>query len=427
MSFAPDYPLFAEIAMKQYMFAARAPSERARPDSERKSTETPADLLDTALARVARLEMTLAATGGALHDVNNLLTVLSGNLYLMTEELRAHPEALNKSRSARNTAERASALIRELLSSAKDTDDSVDAICPAQHVLAMEPLLRRSIGTRHTFSVKHSDDPWRIAASAAQLQSAVANLVINAREALSDRGAIQVQIENVELDRATAKKLGLAAVKYVRLSVIDTGAGIPKELLPRVTEPLVSSKSSGHGNGMGLSMVKRFAEQAGGELRIASVVGHGTRVDLWLPRCLQSAATTANMTLPLSTLPSGNETVLVFTNDTDVSGIVQQLLDALGYTVIMSTSRPDALRKAKKHSDIALVVCERSIDDRDEQLGWLKALRRFQPKVRQLAVLGLGEDGATVAPDADATVHRPVPVAELASALRSALEVRSCQ
>jgi signal transduction histidine kinase len=271
-----------EIAMSQNLLAGDLPVAQSSHKARRTGSAQLPALIDTALARVARLEMALAATGGALHDVNNLLTVLGGNLYLMTESVRHDPAALNKCRSARNAAERASTLIRELLSSAKDADDTVDVICPARHVLTMEPILRRSVGSKHRFCVSHSKNPWPVAASAAQLESAVANLVINASEAMEERGSIEICIDNQILDEACS--LSLPVGEYVRLSVIDNGSGIPEDLLPRITEPLVTGKASGRGNGLGLSMVRRFAAQSAGGLRIDSVVGRGTRIEIWLPR-----------------------------------------------------------------------------------------------------------------------------------------------
>ena len=172
------------------------------PDEDRHKIETTDTdrFLDEALSRVGRLESMLAATGGALHDVNNLLTVLAGNLYLMTEAVRDHPQLLEKSRGTRNTAQRASSLLRELLDSAREPEDQAGIINPAKHVAALKPLLHRGINKKHRFEIRHSKDPWTVAASASQFESAVMNLVINANEAMSEPGAIEIRVENVELD-----------------------------------------------------------------------------------------------------------------------------------------------------------------------------------------------------------------------------------
>ena len=384
------------------------------------------DVLDAALARMARLETSLAASGGALHDVNNLLTVLAGQLYLLTEAVRKRPALLKQSRAARNTAERASALIRELLSAAREPDDSGPIVCPARHAVAMEPLLRRLIDSKHRFTVNHSGEPWSVAASASQLESAIANLVINAHEALHEPGKITIAVHNKQVGDTEAAALGLPRGRYVRLRVADTGRGIPKSMLTRVMDPLVTGKPAGRGNGMGLAMVRRFATRAGGTIRIDSTEGRGTTVDVWLPGSEHEPDVTANITLPLSTLPAGNETILLLSRDAEVRAVIEQLLGALGYTIIAAASRSDALREIRRVTRIDVVICDRSARDRKAETAWAAALRRRLPGIRQLAVVGSGGRGPEIAPDADACIHRPVSVAELAASLRAVLEDSRC-
>lgn len=392
------------------------------PDARQDAGTTDTDhVLDEALSRVGRLESILAATGGALHDVNNLLTVLAGNLYLMTEAVRDRPELLKKSRSARNTAQRVSSLIRELLDAAREPEDQARLINPAKHVIALKPLLRRAVNKKHRFAIRHSKEPWTVAASASQFESAVMNLVINANDAMSEPGAIEIRAENVEIDRESAQRLAIAAGNYVRVRVMDNGPGIPAKLLSRIAQPLVTTKPTGQGNGMGLAMVRRFAVRANGTLSITSAEGRGTTMEIWLPRSSESGDATANLTLPLFTLPGGSETVLLATDDSDVGQTVQELLESLGYKVIAAHNRGSALTQARTVPKISAVICERSEDDRERERRWLNALRRVHPDIRQLALLQLGDDGPGVAPDADACLHRPLAVNELADAVRSVI------
>jgi two-component system cell cycle sensor histidine kinase/response regulator CckA len=168
----------------------------AEPGNTQKPIDATEELLDTTLARVARLEAVLAITGGSVHDVNNLLTILAGDLYLLTESVRHETTLFEKVRSARNTVERASTLMRELLAFARNPVHEPPTICPANHVLALEPLLRRSFSSGQALSVGHSEGPWSVAASAAQFESAVANLVLNARDALRPNGCVRVSVQN---------------------------------------------------------------------------------------------------------------------------------------------------------------------------------------------------------------------------------------
>jgi CheY-like chemotaxis protein/anti-sigma regulatory factor (Ser/Thr protein kinase) len=364
----------------------------------------------------------LAITGGTLHDVNNLLTVVSGNLYLLTEEVRGQQKLYDRIRGARNTAERGSALMRELLTFARDPDNEPQAICPANHIVAMEPLLRRGIDEQHCFEIKHSDEPWSVAASAAQLESAVVNLVINAHDALSARGTVSVRIDNINIGDERAQQLGMQRGDYVCIRIADDGVGIPAAQLSRVTEPLYTSKPAGHGSGLGLAMVQRFTAACGGTLRIRSVEHRGTFVEMWLPRCKSQAEVTANMTLPLSTLPSGNESVLLVNQNAEVRAAVQQILEALGYSVVSTGAHDAAVELVDTLTELSIVVCERSTDDLQTMNQWLDSVRKIKPDIRQLAVLEPGVSAADAAPDADAYLHRPIAIFDLAHSMRAALE-----
>ena len=333
-------------------------------------------LLDEALARIARLEATLAITGGTVHDVNNLLTALSGNLYLLAERTRHHEELCGKVRRARDIAERSSTLMRELLTFARDPEVESETICPANHAVALEPLLRRGFVAGHRFAVRHGDEPWSVAASAAQFESAVINLVINARDALPGRGTVELHVDNVGVDDRQARKLGVASGRFVCVRVVDDGAGISASDLPRVVEPLFTRKKAGHGSGLGLNMVQRFSQRYRGALAIDSVEGRGTEVRLWLPRSESRAEITANMTLPLSQLPGGDETVLLVSKDEDVRAAVQDILEALGYTVLLAALGRAIPGTSAAASPPAVVICDRTPENRRAETDWLAEIRR---------------------------------------------------
>jgi nitrogen-specific signal transduction histidine kinase len=402
--------------MKKIVSNAPGPRAPAIP-----SDATLASLLDRALARVGRLEAVMAVSGGTLHDVNNLLTVLSGNLYLLTESVRNDPDLYEKGRRARNATERASALIREVLTFARDPDQRSIAICPANHVLALEPLLRRAIDKKHDIAILHSADPWSVVASPAQLESAITNLVLNARDALTSNGKILIRIDNKSVDGSMARSLEARAGDYVHICVEDNGVGIPESRLAHVTKALYTNKPSGQGSGLGLAMVKRFAASCDGVLSIDSKEGIGTAVSIWLPRCDRPAEVTANMTLPLSTLAGGDESVLLLLQDVEVQVAVQQILEALGYTVIVARGWSEAAAICAPEQPIAIVVCERAADDSQQVSPCMATVRELKPEVRQLAVLAPGTQQSEAAPDADACIYRPIAVLDLAKAMRAAL------
>ena len=385
-------------------------------------TTSEAELLDEALARVARLEAALAITGGTIHDVNNLLTVLSGNLYLLTESVRMRKSLYEKVRSARNSAEKCSTLMRELLTFSRDPDDDNQIICPGNHVTALKPLLQRALSSEQRIEVLVGGKPWSVTASAAQFESAVTNLVINARDSLSANGSIRLHAENVTIDAALANELRVSRGDHICVRITDNGAGIPVEILPRIFDPLFTTKRSGHGTGLGLNMVQRFAHLSHGALSIESIEGQGTTVRMWLPRSEEQAELTANMTLPLSTLTGGDETVILVSKDEAARAAVQDILQALGYTVVLAALGKVDRQAWKSDSTSLILVCERSLRNRNVERRWIESLRRSNPGMRHVAVLAPNSSPTDVAPDADAYLYRPIAVFDLARVMRAAVE-----
>ena len=401
-----------------------APSSQ-RTESSRKPDMSPANtdsLLDEALSRVSRLEAALAITGGTVHDVNNLLTVLSGNLFLLTESVRHENSLYQKMRQARNIAEKCGALMRELLTFSRGEDNGEQAICPANHISALEPLLQRSLGSGHRLQIVLPDERWSISASGPQLESAVTNLVINARDALGSEGVIRIKVENVNAGTDVAKGLDLESGEYVCIRVTDDGCGIPAEILPHIIEPLFTTKAAGNGTGLGLNMVQRFARNHGGTLAIESIEGTGTDVQVWLPRSDKSAELTANMTLPLSTLKSGDEVVLLISRDDEVRCAVSDILQTLGYSVTLGAMGRPVHGLPSDREQSVILVCDRTERNVCAEQQWIEALRRKYNGLKHVAVVTAGVDAEQVAPDADAYLERPISVIELANAMRLAAE-----
>ena len=382
-------------------------------------------LLDEALARISRLEAALAVTGGTIHDVNNLLTVLSGNLFILTESVREDEKLYGKVRAARNTAEKCGALMRELLTFARNADKGEQVICPANHLESMEPLLSRSIGARHTLNVHVPKDPWSVDASAVQYESAVTNLVINARDALHDVGTINVSADNVAVTEKMAEELGITNGDYVCTRVVDNGSGIPRKYLHRVIEPMFTTKGSSRGTGLGLSMVQRFAVKNRGVIRIRSREKAGTEVQIWLPKSTKEAEVTANMTLPLTTLKGGDEPVILVSLDEAVRTAIRDILEALGYTVILAALGQPIYRNPKVDLAESILVCERTVENRASEEGWIELLRKNFPDIKHVAVLTADACPEEVAPNADSYLRRPIAVMQLADAMRNAVESKS--
>jgi len=298
--------------------------------------------LRAAVQHGARMEALGSLTAGIAHDFNNLLTVLVGNLYLVAEELRDRPKAFEKLKSARDASKRGADLIKQLLAFARREPLESAVIDPCKVVTDIEPLLRRALGSKVVLRAELQPDAGKILASTAQLESVIVNLAINARDAIGAKGTVTVAVRRVQLSPTEAAARGLAkGGEYVLVRVADDGSGIPADAIDRVFEPFFSTKRDRGGTGLGLSMVRWFAEQAGGVVELDSVVNRGTTVTLVLPLSADQNVEPGDKTMPLSTLPTGHERVLVLAPDEAVRATVRQILEVLGYSVEFAAGDED--------------------------------------------------------------------------------------
>jgi len=242
------------------------------------------EALRMAAQHSARIEAFGSLTAGVAHDFNNLLTVLVGNLSLIGEELREQPRALDLLKAARDAGKRGTDLIKQLMNFARREQLDVGTVDPVKVIGELLPLLRRALGSRITLETALHERVGAIRASLAQLESVIVNLAINARDAIEGNGRIFIEVARIDISEREAALRGLSrGGRYVTLRVRDTGLGVAPEALERVFEPFFSTKRERGGTGLGLSMVRWFAESCGGCAAIDSVVGQGTTVTLLLP------------------------------------------------------------------------------------------------------------------------------------------------
>ncbi len=376
--------------------------------------DTPLHRLRELSLETARIEAALSLAAGVSHDFNNLLTVLVGNLYLVSELVRTDAALHEKVRKARDAAKRGAALARQLLDVARGADADVGAalVNAKQVVETLSPLLKAVLGARISLKTTVGQNVPAVNVNRAQLESVVTNLVINARDAIPDGrpGTVTITVGKREIPAAnvTAVKAG----SYVELAVGDDGCGIPSELIERVFEPFFSTKAKTKGNGLGLPMVRWFAEKAGGAVSLKSRPGEGTAVAVLLPAHHTEAADTAGLTMPLSSLPSGNEQVIVLSDDDEFRVTVEQILSTLGYRTLSRDhgSDDDALRAV-------LVVDAQAL--RTEAAERIDALVRRQGRALGVVVVGECQADWPITP---VTIGKPFTLPELAKAVRTAAE-----
>jgi signal transduction histidine kinase len=375
--------------------------------------------LRAAAQHSARMEALGSLTAGVAHDFNNLLTVLVGNLYLVGEELRERPRVFEMLKAARDAGKRGTELIKQLMTFARREQVDVGAVDPAKVVTELLPLLRRALGSRITLETSLQDNAGCVRASVAQLESAVVNLAVNARDAIEGKGTISIDVAGVDVAEAEAPLRGVPrGGRYVEISVRDTGAGIPRDMLSRVFEPFFSTKRERGGTGLGLSMVRWLAESAGGRAIIESVVGQGTTVTLLLPRQQAEAADTIERTMPLSTLPTGTERVVVLALDEDLCATIHQTLEVLGYRVKVASGAEDLLAAVSAEPTELVIVDGLGRGDADI----LIRARAARPGLRIVMTAEAGRPVERPQGLGNAWLTKPFTLADLAGTVRRALD-----
>ncbi|MDZ7645225.1 MAG: PAS domain-containing protein [Woeseiaceae bacterium] len=311
----------------------------------------------SSLRRAQRLEAVGQLTGGVAHDFNNLLTVIMGNAELLNDE----PD--NSSRQAEslamimNAAARGSELTSHLLAFARRQPLAPQSLDVNSLIAGMDELLRRTLGEHIRIELMQSPDLWQAMADRAQLESALLNLLLNARDAMPDGGSVTIETTNTRLsEEYVTKKSEVRPGEYVMIAVSDTGEGMPAEVLAKALEPFYTTKDPGMGTGLGLSMVYGFAKQSGGHLDIYSEPGHGTTVKLYLPRAGAAPQERQPETEPLA--EGGEETILLVEDDAPVRQIAHRALASLGYRVIEAADGQEALRQLDANPDIDLLFTD---------------------------------------------------------------------
>ncbi|KAA0995080.1 response regulator [Pseudomonas sp. ANT_J12] len=294
------------------------------------------------LRQAQKLEAIGGLTGGVAHDFNNLLQVIAGNLHLLA---RHEPDNANVQRrvSASIAAvERGAKLSSQLLAFARRQPLSPAVCDPRQIFEGLGELLQRALGETIQINVALADDAWRVHVDRNQLENAVLNLAINARDAMKGEGIIGLSAENIVLDRRFCAGKGIVAGDYLRVTVTDAGAGMPPEVLAQAFEPFFTTKADGQGTGLGLSMVFGFVKQSGGHIEISSVIGEGTRVQLYFPRSLRPLPN--EPATPAVPQRGGHETILVVEDNDAVRIAAVELLREEGYEVLTANNGDMAMQ-----------------------------------------------------------------------------------
>jgi signal transduction histidine kinase len=294
------------------------------------------------LRQSQKLEAIGGLTGGVAHDFNNLLQVIAGNLHLLARHEPHNANVQRRVSASIEAVERGAKLSSQLLAFARRQPLSPAVYNPRRIFDGLGELLQRALGETIQIEVTLPAEPWCIHVDRNQLENALLNLAINARDAMGGEGTIGLIGENIVLDESSCAGKDIPAGDYVRLSVIDRGAGMPPDVLDHVFEPFFTTKTDGQGTGLGLSMVFGFVKQSGGHIEITSDVGEGTRAQMYFPRSRQPETGEEAPHSPL--LTGGQETILVVEDNEEVRSASVELLEQSGYRTLTAANGDEAMK-----------------------------------------------------------------------------------
>jgi len=312
------------------------------------------------LARSERIRAIGELTGGVAHDFNNLLTVIQGNAELLHEAfVDSDPESAELAEMIDSAARRGADLTHRLLAFSRRQALQPTTVDVNRLLDEMHGLLRRTLGEDIELDMRPSSDAWPVLIDAAELETAVLNLVVNARDAMPDGGCLTVETGNVVLDESYAEsRAEVAPGEYLRVAVSDTGSGIAPEDLDRVFDPFFTTKAKERGTGLGLSMVYGFVKQSRGHVAVYSEPGEGTTIRLYLPRALDTAVDPHREIRPEPAAVHGVAAVLLVEDNDLVRHYTRDQLQSLGYRVRVARNGPEALAVLKSDTDIDLLLTD---------------------------------------------------------------------
>ena len=383
------------------------------------------------LRQAQKMEAIGHLVGGMAHDFNNLLTVVIGNLELAQQFFESSDflQAQRKAEAAQHGAQRAATLTQRLLAFARQQNLEPQPLDANKIVAEMSEMIRHSIGSKVELETILAGGLWEAMADPNQLENALLNLAINARDAMPMGGKVTIETANAHLDAAyAAEHEEVQPGQYVLVAVSDGGIGMPPEEVSRAFQPFFTTKEIGKGSGLGLSQVFGFVKQSNGHVKIYSEVGAGTTVKIYLPRTVvnEMLITETKIARPTLQRARDSETVLVVDDDADVLAYSVDALETLGYHVIGAQDAPSALLALDEHPAVSLLFT-------DVQLPGINGpdlaeeITRRRPDLAVLFTTGYTVNAALhrgILRQGTRSLNKPFSLAELAASVREVLDER---
>jgi len=396
---------------------------------EQRVEERTAQLMEAeaALRQAQKMEAVGQLTGGIAHDFNNLLTGIAGSLELLQKRL-------NEGRSdgveryidiAQTATRRASSLTQRLLAFSRRQTLDPKPTDVNRLVAGMEDLIRRTVGPGVEVEVVGAGGLWNTRVDQSQLENALLNLSINARDAMPDGGRITIETANKWLDQRAARERELPPGQYVSLCVTDTGTGMTPEVISRAFDPFFTTKPIGQGTGLGLSMIHGFARQSGGQVRIYSELGKGTTMCLYFPRYAGRVDAPEPPEDAADVATSQGETVLVIDDEKSIRDLLSEVLGEAGYRVLEAADGPSGLAILQSGARVDLLITDVGLPGGLNGRQVADAARAERPDLKVLFVTGYAENAVVGNGHLDAGMQvmtKPFAIAALATRVRDIIE-----
>jgi PAS domain S-box-containing protein len=391
------------------------------------------------LVQAQKMEGIGQLTGGVAHDFNNLLTIVLGNLDALATAVKDRTQDVAKLtrhiESAQRGAQRAASLTQRLLAFSRRAPLDPRVIELGRLVTGMSDLLRRSLGERIAIETVLSGGLWRVHVDPNQLEIALLNLALNARDAMPNGGRLTIETANAYLDDAyAASEIEVVSGQYAVICITDTGIGMSKAVAARAFEPFFTTKEIGQGTGLGLSQVYGFVKQSGGHVKIYTEPGEGTTIKIYLPRFLGDAPEDFLGDAPehaartkVQGPAKGSEVILVVEDEPDVRAYSCETLRELGYDVLDAPEGEAALRLIDQRRDIALLFTDVGLPGKFNGRQLADEAKKRRPELRVLFTTGYARNAIVHGGRLDAGVQlitKPFTRDGLASKLRDLLDVR---
>jgi PAS domain S-box-containing protein len=385
--------------------------------------------LESQLRQAQKMEAVGQLTGGLAHDFNNLLAGIMGSLELLSTKVEQGKisEAERYLSVALNASKRAASLTHRLLAFSRRQTLDAKVVNINRLIAGMAELIRRTVGPQIDVEVVSASDLWMTSVDVGQLESALLNLCINARDAMPSGGRITIETCNRWIDSSTARKHDMTVGQYISMCVSDTGTGMTADVAARAFDPFFTTKPTGMGTGLGLSMVYGFAKQSGGHVRIYSELAQGTMVCVYLPRLKNANSADESFPAPdlTATTTGATGTILVVDDEASLRMIMSDVLIGLGYDVLEAQDGASALRILDSEIRLDLLVTDVGLPGGMNGRQVADAAKVRRPDLKVLFVTGYAENAAIGNGFVGEGMHvltKPFPIDEFVRRIKSILQ-----